>query len=238
MKMDRDRIVGKIRALLAKTTERGCTEAEAVQAALAAQRLIAQHDVTQDELHRGRDRADEPIGPVKATYRRRWNRSLMSVVAEAFRCRCYTDFEKSATGRSSTAKAAFYGYESDAAAAVLVYDRLRVIGHRLAADAAARWEGGPRGRIAYDSFAFGFVEGVRTELEKQTVALALTVPLAVREAYDDFSAGFGTIRSRPVSIAPSLKAEGEAAGRDAVRAGRIGAADAAALPGGARAFPA
>lgn len=231
--MDRDRIIEKIRALLAKTTERGCTEAEAVQAALAAQRLMAQHDVTQDELHRGRDRRDEPIGPVMATYRRRWNRSLMAAVAEAFRCRCYMQFEDSATGRSSTAKAAFYGYESDAAAAVLVYNRLRIVGHRLATEASARWLNPRNRRLAYDSFAHGFVEGARKELEKQTVALALTVPLAVREAYDDFSAGFGTIRSRPVSIAPSIEAEGEAAGRDAVRAGRIGAPDARALPLGA-----
>lgn len=43
-------IAAKIRALLAKTVENGCTEEEAVSAAAVAARLLAAHDLTMDEV--------------------------------------------------------------------------------------------------------------------------------------------------------------------------------------------
>lgn len=46
----RDSIAAKIRALLAKTVENGCTEQEAVAAAAVAARLLAEHDLTVDEV--------------------------------------------------------------------------------------------------------------------------------------------------------------------------------------------
>ncbi|MGE3247311.1 MAG: DUF2786 domain-containing protein [Beijerinckiaceae bacterium] len=44
------RIYAKLRAILSKTMENGCTEAEALAALETAQRLAAQHDVDLDEL--------------------------------------------------------------------------------------------------------------------------------------------------------------------------------------------
>ena len=41
----RDRIAAKVRALLAKTTERGCTEAEALTAAQMAADLMRDYDL-------------------------------------------------------------------------------------------------------------------------------------------------------------------------------------------------
>lgn len=46
---DRDAILARIRALLAKTVENGCTEAEAVAAAELAAKLLAKHNLTLDE---------------------------------------------------------------------------------------------------------------------------------------------------------------------------------------------
>lgn len=42
----RDRIAAKVRALLTKTVENGCTEAEAMAATAAAQRLMEEYDLT------------------------------------------------------------------------------------------------------------------------------------------------------------------------------------------------
>lgn len=55
----RENVIAKIKALFERTTENGCTEAEAIAAALAAQRLIVRHNVTDEEL--SERRADEPI---------------------------------------------------------------------------------------------------------------------------------------------------------------------------------
>lgn len=47
---ERETIIGRIKTLFERTVENGCTEAEAIAAALAAQRLIARYDVTDAEL--------------------------------------------------------------------------------------------------------------------------------------------------------------------------------------------
>jgi hypothetical protein len=51
MTIDRENVLGKIRALLAKTMENGCTEAEALAAIEKANALMAVHEVTEVELN-------------------------------------------------------------------------------------------------------------------------------------------------------------------------------------------
>lgn len=48
--MERQKIAARIRALLAKTVANGCTEAEALSAAQLAAKLLAQYELTLDEL--------------------------------------------------------------------------------------------------------------------------------------------------------------------------------------------
>lgn len=50
MSDDRDRIAARIRALLAKTVENGCTEEEALSAARKAAELLVQYNLTVDEV--------------------------------------------------------------------------------------------------------------------------------------------------------------------------------------------
>lgn len=47
---ERDRIAARIRALLAKTVENGCTEEEAVSAAVKAAEMLARYNLTVDEV--------------------------------------------------------------------------------------------------------------------------------------------------------------------------------------------
>src|SRR5262245_35811120 len=51
MTKERDSILSKIRALLAKTLEAGCTEAEAMAALQTARAWMAAHEVTEAELN-------------------------------------------------------------------------------------------------------------------------------------------------------------------------------------------
>jgi len=50
MKPERDKIAARIRALLAKTVENGCTEDEAVAATAKAAEMLAKHNLTVDEV--------------------------------------------------------------------------------------------------------------------------------------------------------------------------------------------
>ena len=238
---DREKIIERIKKLLAVTEKRGATEAEALAAALAAQRLIADNDVHECELA---DEA-EPIVSVVANKSRSWQDRLATVVAENFRCRWYWCHRRQ---RHNYVQAiAFYGYESDANAAKLVFKSLAKTGNRLGkhyADdqygesTAALWESYREREIrlkrrnrAFNSWCAAFVRGVSSELEKQSQALLIVVPPAVKDAYRDFSEGFKTSRSRFVAYCNSdAENAGFAAGRDAVRAGRIGSGGDFSLP--------
>ncbi|MCW2275110.1 DUF2786 domain-containing protein [Rhodoblastus acidophilus] len=48
--MDRKKMIERVRALLAKTTDNGCSEAEALSAAAKAQALMDEHDIAQGDL--------------------------------------------------------------------------------------------------------------------------------------------------------------------------------------------
>lgn len=55
--MNRERLYDKIRALLSKTTENGCTEAEALAALTKARAMMDAYEVTQDDLRLTKEEA-------------------------------------------------------------------------------------------------------------------------------------------------------------------------------------
>lgn len=48
--MNREKIIGRIRALLSKTVHNGCTEDEAISAAAKAAEMLIQYDLTLDDI--------------------------------------------------------------------------------------------------------------------------------------------------------------------------------------------
>lgn len=80
---DREALKARIRALLSRTTARGCTEAEALTALAKAQQLMAEHGLTQDQVETGR--ASIGLGRQK----RSDVDALWVAVAYVCRCRCY-----------------------------------------------------------------------------------------------------------------------------------------------------
>lgn len=77
--MEREKIIEKIKKLREHSVENGCNEAEAIQFALKAQKLIADNDVEEWELADEVKRVTETEG-CKAS--RPWAQSLLAVVAE------------------------------------------------------------------------------------------------------------------------------------------------------------
>lgn len=234
---NRESVIERVKKLLAMTESAGCTQAEAIQAALMAQKLIVEHDIDEDDLHE--NRAAELVDEVMSTANERvrgWGKYLSDVVACAFRCQA--TFRK--IPGVHNLRIVFTGHATDAEAACLVYEKLYAAGHRLSLEAgerkrkawraAARAEGAPEwwvkeggreaGVDAYNSFSWGFLDGVRAELEKQSQELMVTIPADVQAA----------IKSRkPKSVSFTRSGgshadyeHGVEAGRDAVRAGRIG----------------
>lgn len=94
--MTREQVLNKVRKLLRMTTERGCTEAEARQAAAMAQRLLIAHRLDQAALDvTDREMPQDPqvwADPLDASCRTRvspWRSRLAGAVARANGCAVY-----------------------------------------------------------------------------------------------------------------------------------------------------
>ena len=164
--MKRENIIERIKKLL-ELSNRNPNENEAIAAALKAQKLMAEYNVDELELS---DRIDkDPIELKSATYRgKKWRGRLAKAIADNFRCRVYL----STCRRTNTI--VFIGYPHDAKAANLVYQRLAEIGEKRAKTEcyrARKLYGTSAG--VQNSFLLGFIQGVRSELEKQSQALML-----------------------------------------------------------------
>ena len=224
MSIDREKILAKIRKLLALGNDKGATEAEAVSAVLKAQRLMAEYDVEEYELHSS---DEEPIVETpSAPASRSWRGNLGDVIADNFRCKMYLSMMP-----PRIYKVVFYGYKSDAQAAAMAFNYLYRIGNRLANRHCAEVRqilGSAYGR--YNSYVLGFVDGVRQELEKQSQALMIVVPPKVKDEFEEmtmyWSEARGGINTSLLKNCGSSFSEGQESGRDAVRARRMSDTDA------------
>lgn len=227
---ERDRLIEKIKALLEHTTDRGATEAEAVNFALKAQKLMVENGISDGELNAASGNRQEAIVEQVAPrwFPRQWRVALANVIAPNFRCKWYAT-RTTLDGAYEKPKkvVTFLGYESDAAA-LAVFSRLYDIGEDLAAGFVKQKSeqcDSSFSRKDYEamrkSYLWGYCEGIEKELEKQSVALMVTVPLAVRERYDGMN--IGSRKVKKFDVYPNAVKAGRDAGRDAVRAGRVGA---------------
>lgn len=225
---DREKLIERIKKLLAVTEQRGATEQEAIQAALMAQKLMAEYDVNDYEL--GGD--SEPIEEAMTKRGRAWEGILAQVVAENFRCKCFTRNKYvNEHARKRTAHMVFYGYKHDAEAARIVYERLASIGHKQATKHAKdreeelmrQGDWGVQRKWLYDDFVTAYIEGVKSVLEKQSQALMIVCPTKVNDAYAELSKHFK--RGRAIRFSRygdgASREAGRQAGRDAVMAGRV-----------------
>jgi hypothetical protein len=97
-------MLNRIKALLAKTTENGCTEAEAFAAILKARQLMDEHNVSLSDLQ------DEPLTEQRQRVRNtnRIKRALAQAISQFCECRAW----KAAVNTSSS-DIVFFGYPQD-----------------------------------------------------------------------------------------------------------------------------
>ena len=219
-------IIERIKKLLALAKDNP-NAAEATAAALKAQKLIAEHDVSKAELHENEPENLVEVKSESDTHGKPWGVALASAIADNFRCRLYLNSTRDYdhwTGRSKSHRhIVFMGYDTDAEAAKVTFDRLYEIGNRLA-NAACRKERERWGSASgvRNSYLLGFVRGIKDELEKQSVALVLVRPKAVDDFADEVTAGFKKSRTRVRNTGDrAAYNSGREAGRDSVRSARM-----------------
>lgn len=226
--LDRDKIIERIEKLLAMTEDAGCTPEEAVAFALKAQRLIAEYDISEDEI--GQNERQPPVEVDAMPTYRAWRALLADAIAENFRCKWFfrTELRERKWGArrsGSDTYIVFFGYKADATAAALTFNHLYKCGCATAVDprSGRKYKG-----IEYRTYTAGFVEGVRSELEKQSQALMLVVPAEVKESYEVLQKGFKGSRSLGdyYTVANgNARERGFDAGKEAVRKSRFDSTD-------------
>lgn len=222
--LNRDNIINKIQKLLALSSNNPSAE-EAAAAALKAQALIAEHDIQEEEIYEDAIRK-EVVEVDSITYKgNKWAWYLATAIADNFRCRVLITKEFG-IGNHMT----FLGYDTDAQACSIVFNRLFEIGNKLANREAylARKEYGSAAGVkgtflVGEDGNGGFVGGIRNELEKQCQALMLVVP---QEVHEYIKTNYKNLRSYNMSVnscRDKIVAEhGFHAGKDAVKRTRIG----------------
>ena len=232
---DNATIQEKIKKLLSVTEENGATEQEAIAAALKAQKLMAKLDKPlTNNKDNSSDSADDPIVRVATPKQRNWQLGLAWVIAKNFRCFHYQDRRWDEQKGRNVSHIVFYGHPQDAEAARIVFERLCAAAKRLGnayarnrrKELVARTGGKVSQSSIFNTWIDAFIEGVRSELERQSQELMIAIPRDVQRSYRRFSAGFKTVRRAPVRRVDdcTTRNAGRNAGRDSVRAGRVGAA--------------
>ncbi|MBR1580047.1 MAG: DUF2786 domain-containing protein [Selenomonadaceae bacterium] len=178
--MEKQDVLKKIAAMMNLTVENGATEHEAIAAATMAQKLIAKYHVDITELEMAKAPADDKVDVHEAPAVRRWESLLATVVGNNMRCEVVSHYEN----RRVTIK--IIGSETDRLAAVETFNMLQAIcreGIKRRKAAAKHTYGSAAGiEMAY---AWGFITGVKNEMERQAMALMLVIPDNVKDYFND-----------------------------------------------------
>jgi hypothetical protein len=159
---DIDRVIQRIRALRAKTIDRGCTEAEAMAAATKVSELLDRHDLTLDEVSVRRSDC-EGVSVATGRKRRAPVDSCMPSIAAFCDCRVWSE-----EGDDGGLRFVFFGLKADVEAARFLRDLIEVT-FDTESTAFRRGEiyqalrGGDR-RIALNSFQIGLAGGISGKL--------------------------------------------------------------------------
>lgn len=179
--MVNEKVIEKIRKIL-ELSKNNPSEEEAKSAALKAQKLLAQYDLTIEEIDTPADyELTEDTTLVGGT--KKWRFMLAQVVAENFRCKLFT----------INNHVTFYGYATDVEVAKQTYEYLFNVAHKAGCrerDAVHRVLGTSAG--VYNSYCLGFTDGVKSALEKQCTELMLVTPKEVTEGFENRVSGLKT----------------------------------------------
>ena len=204
-----ERLIGRIRALRAKTVEQGCTEQEALAAAEKVASLLDRYGLTLSELDLQRQACE---GVSVETGRRRVGPvdDCVPAVAAFFDCRTWG--EKGAAG---TLRHVFFGLPADVAAAGYLYALVErafeteTAGFQSGAIyAAART---PARRTATTSFQVGLARGIAAKL--QTLREAREAALRGTSGRDLVVAKADVVEAELAKLGLHLRARSRSGGR-------------------------
>lgn len=200
MKLD-DTILEKIRKVK-RLADEASNENEGIAAALAFQRLLAQHHLTEAEVL---DIKEEPQieqqNVFSDTRAMQWERTLYVVIGEHFRCKCLTERYTNATTRFS-----YIGHADDVAVAAETFRTMYRVAARLAddyMDGLGRTRPyGKRKDVTRREYLDGFARGLHAAFKRHEAENNLSIIISTPQDVLDYVADLG---AKERSFAPKEK---------------------------------
>ncbi len=157
-----DRVIQRIQGLRAKTTDRGCSEAEALSAAAKVSELLARHDLTLDEIS-VRGSACEGVSVATGRKRRAPVDSCAPAIAGFCDCRVWSE-----EGADGGLRLVFFGLKADVEAARFLHELIDMTfeteSESFRCDAIYQSLRGGDRRTALNSFQIGLAGGIAGKL--------------------------------------------------------------------------
>lgn len=214
-----EKIITKIKNLL-DLANNNPNENEALAASLKAQELLAKYNIEMadvedvDFLEREIVEQEADLGKDKS---KKWKVILASAIAKNFYCKVFT------RGRGN--KIFFYGYQKDVEVATKTFETLFSIGNKLARKKYYEYrKAGKNTKGIMNAYLYGFIEGIKEALEKQSTALMVVTPKEVNEAFAEMTSGpqwKKSTSSLKVSTDAAVRKAGKIDGKQAVAARAI-----------------
>ena len=176
-----ERILQKVRHLLALAEDSGASMNESTLAFQRAQKLMNEYAIQDWQLHES-ERCSDPIVEQSVKFYNdplaELKKDLADIVARANRCRSYFSWHKSRNNRKIVNRVVFYGTESDCRKSEMIWTSMELF--RAAAwKGAAREEGEPPLAPFRNGFYLGFAQ--RIEERYQDLRQEMQTTAAGRE---------------------------------------------------------
>lgn len=205
---DHGRIIERIQKLLTLGSNNP-SQNEAESAIMKAHRLMAQHGIQEVDLESSQRELTYTTFFCEHKGDKMYRRNLGHIIADNFRCRFYLQ----------DGQVAFFGRSDDAAAARTTFEfTYRFISRESDRLYRKRRNEGFSGSGIVNSYALGFLQGLREKLDQQSTALMVVVPRDVQERYAELSKKFTTkkTRIRVSKVDYDAYEQGQADGRTAL----------------------
>ena len=188
--MTKDDVLRKIKDLLALgDSNRNNSEEEAKAAMLKAQQLMAKYDISAEEVE-GEEEEQYSHEVCEHKWDYAYRIPLAHVLADNFRCMVYCKGKK----------VVFMGHPSDAKICKATFEfAYKFIQKRGNAIYNKRYSMGYPTKGVFNSYAHGFIVGLKEAFDVQCLALAIVTPPDVIDEFDNLSKNWGTKHSKGIS---------------------------------------
>lgn len=164
-------ILDKVRALLCKTVENGASESEAEQAMIMAQKLMAKHNIEQDDIFISKNDIsfDSVINSIQGHERKHWQWDLLKIIGSGYNCRVFRNEKFNYNSEKYEFVYKIYGFPEDREMVIELYKMIipiiRNLKNKRRREYKAQCKKISKKMICESTFCKNYIEGFMYGLE-------------------------------------------------------------------------